>query len=93
MPYTSQGYMTHADIAETLRDMDMHVNTIEPHDPPAWFEDNVDPLAECPVCATYVWTHESVTAPGAGNIPKDVYACVGHAGVAHELPATHYDMY
>jgi hypothetical protein len=90
MPYTSHGYMTHADIDEIRKDMDMGVSTIEPADPPAWFENAVDPSAECPVCCTLVWTHEAVTGPDAGDWPGSVYACVDYAGEAHTLPHDGY---
>lgn len=91
MIYTSHGLMTAADLAETLRDMDLGVSTIEPHEPPAWFEGTVHPLAVCPVCNALVWTHESVTGPDAGNWPESIYACVDGAGEPHQLPEPAYN--
>lgn len=38
MPYTSQGWMSHEDVRETLKDMDMGTTEIRLDDPPEWFD-------------------------------------------------------
>jgi hypothetical protein len=69
MPYTSQGWMSHADIQETLKDMDMGSTEIDLADPPEWFE----PPVECPVCEAPMSDHEAVRVADASG---EVFSCL-----------------
>lgn len=69
MPYTSWGWMSHADVQEVLRDMDMGATDIQPDDPPEWF----DTAQDCPVCGSPVSDHEAVRVADASG---EIFACL-----------------
>lgn len=69
MPYTSWGWMSHADVRETLKDMDMGYTEIQLDDPPAWF----DLTRGCPVCGAGMDDHEAVRVADASG---EIYACL-----------------
>lgn len=79
--YTSQGYMTHADYAEHLKDTDQGSTVIQLDDMPEWFVNHMPNV--CPACDDYVLNHESVTVADASG---EIYACVDEAGESHTLP-------
>lgn len=69
MPYTSQGWMSNADIQEIRKDMDMGSTEITLDDPPEWF----DITQDCPVCESPVEKHEAVRV---GDASDDIFACL-----------------
>lgn len=82
MPYTSQGYMTHADVQETLKDMDMGTTVIDLQDPPAWFLTSFPTFTiSCP-CGVPLMEHESVTVQDASG---EIFMC--SEGWHEEAPA------
>lgn len=65
--YTTHGYMTHADYQEYMEDTDQHSITVEPDDPPLWF----DVQGRCP-CGLEIIAHESVTVQAASG---EIWMC------------------
>jgi hypothetical protein len=87
MPYTSQGWMSHEDARETLRDMDMGTTEIALDDPPEWF----DTTQDCPVCESGMDDHEAVRVTDASG---EIIACLPlEAAGWLELPEDEPDYY
>lgn len=84
MPYTMQGFMTHQDVQETLKDMDLGTTEIQVDDPPAWF---VFPES-CPVCGAGSDDHESVQVADASG---EIFSCLPWDGGRQFLPEPPYE--
>jgi hypothetical protein len=68
MPYTTQGFMTSAEVADLYADSDLGSILVSIDDAPEWFDASI----MCPVCGKAVWNHESVTVVRASG---EIFAC------------------
>lgn len=77
MPYTTQGYMTAADLADYRALTDTGTTIVHPHEEdPVWHATHP---ADCPVCGDLVADHDAVRlADASGEIVACLYG--GSAG-------------